>query len=229
MNLGDYNTFGCSVYVLPAGKTLYGFWLEEKRTGNSELLYVTAERFYRVTHIDLKKETNFILQCTKCENIKCRYNPGYKNHKRVKYQPIIERESIFEKRTQPRVNIMLKAKVLMISDIGIDGDWEDYHSAKIVNISTKGCCLEFEGNFEDIMPDVHDNIEIAFENDIYVRQPDDKNNVTVFRLSKISPIIGEVMWRMQNRCGIQFLIAKSSDIKVIADFIEEIAMVKSKI
>jgi len=227
MNLSDYNTFGCSAYVLPTCKTLYGFWLEEKNTGNSDLLYVTGERFYRITRIDLKKENNFIMQCTKCGNIKCRYNSNYKSHQKIKFQPIILNENIIEKRFQPRVNIILKAKMLPISEINLNSSWETYYKTKIINISTKGCCLEFEDNFEDIMPDVHDNVEIAFENDIYVRKPNDKNSVTIFKFSNIHPIIGEVMWRIQNRCGVQFLIAKSYDIEVISDFIKEIVTVKT--
>ncbi|MDK2792601.1 MAG: hypothetical protein PWQ25_1464 [Deferribacteres bacterium] len=222
----NYKTFGCSAYILPGGKKLYGFWLEEVSTGNSELLCVTPERFYRVTHIDVLKEINFILQCVKCDNYKCRHNPKYSKNAKYKFQPVIIKESAFEKRMQPRINIILNANVLPLSDLDFNNDWEKYYPAKITNISSKGCCLEFDETLEDIIPDIQDNVEIRFKNDIYMRMPDDTQSVYIYKLSQVSPIIGEVMWRMHYKCGVQFIIAKNSDIKMITDFVEEVRTFK---
>lgn len=228
MNMRDYGVFGCSLYSMPSGRNVFGFWLEDKNTGNSELLFVTKERFFRETGIEVDVYKNFILNCKKCVNTSCHYNPRRdKNDPDVRFIPYLGEQSFLDKRAEVRINISLNVRILILSnlDIGDELDcrkFDNYFPVKMLNISSNGCMLSYSDEYEERVPDVGDNLEIKFVNDVYINQNNEAQDIFVYKFSGMSPIICEVMWKVSGSMGVQFVISRKKDISMVRSFLGEI-------
>lgn len=236
MNIKDFNVFGCSLYSIPESKDLFGFWLEEKLTGNSELLFVTKERFFRETGIVVDNSKSFILNCKTCVNTNCQYNPKRSfrgstkdrdEEGQIRFVPYLGDQNFLNKRAETRINISLNVKLLPLSDIEIDHElnckgFDKYFPGKILNITSKGCMLTYTNEYEDMVPDIGDNLEIMFTRDVYINHNGDSKDVLVYKFSNMSPIICEVMWRMSGNMGVQFIISRKKDINMIESFLSAV-------
>ncbi len=224
MNLKNFSVFGCGIYV-ENGKhnTQHTFWVEDKITGNSEVLFVNWEKFYLKTYLEEMPKRSVILHCKDCINLKCKFNPEFHNNKsaNVDIEKIFFPDDFEEKRNEKRVDILLKAEALVLDNFVRNLNSElKLTEIKITNISCSGCNIVFINGKEDEIPNVGSNLEIYFKSNVIVKRIKEYEQITIFKLKEMLPFIGEVVWRMQKNIGIEFISVRNLDCKLISGMVE---------
>jgi hypothetical protein len=224
MNLRNYSVFGCAIYINNINKQhQYTFWIEDEDKGNSEVLFVNWEKFYLKTYIDDIPKRSIILHCKNCKNLKCEFNPEFHKNKaaNIDINIIFYPDEFEEKRKEKRINILLKAQAYIL-----DNFIEEYNinvepiDIKITNISKTGCNISFNNIPENKIPNIGSNLEVYLKSNVVVKKVKVFEQITIFKLKETSPIIGEVVWRMQNNIGIEFISIKNKDGELIKQMVE---------
>lgn len=227
MEMQNYFIFGCGIYINKGISPQHTFWIEDKISGNSEVLYVNFEQYFRNTTIDTHPEKSVILQCDNCTNNNCKYHKSYNNNEKaiVNIDKLFQPDPFQEKRKYKRMNLMLSIKLFNLANLSDKEkvDPNDFINAKITNLSSSGCNISFDKLPEELIPDVESDIEIVFQSDVIVR---DKGSSTgdskFYNLQSMAPFIGEIVWRVQYSCGIEFVSMKKEDRFTIENMIGDL-------
>ncbi len=224
MNFKNFSVFGCGIYI-DNGKygTQYTFWVEDENLGNSEVVFVNWEKFYLKTYLEEIPKRSVILHCKNCLNLKCEFNPEFHGNKsaNVDIEKIFYPEDFEEKRKEKRVDILLKAEAFVLDNFVKNLSAEPkLTEIKITNISSSGCNIVFVDDKKSKIPNVGSNLEIYFKSNVIVKRIKEYEQITIFRLKEMLPFIGEVVWRMQENVGIEFISVRNSDCRLITEMVE---------
>lgn len=226
MDIQNYFIFGCGIYIQKGFKAQHTFWIEDKVSGNSEVLYVNWEQYHNHTSIDIYPEKSTILHCKSCENTNCKYHTSYNENQNatVDIDKLFQPDPFIEKRDTLRLNLMLKIKLFNLRDLSDSEeiDRNNFHYAKVNNLSCTGCNVILEKMPEEEMPDILDNVEIMFASNVIIRKKSSDKTDQAFNLKALAPIVGEVVWRVGYNCGVQFISVRREDRLTIDDMINRL-------
>lgn len=227
MKMNDYFIFGCGIYVNKGMPPQHTFWIEDRITGNSELLYVNWEQYFKNTNIDISPQKSTILNCDNCCNKNCKYHKSFNNNQKatVDIDKLFLPDPFLEKRQTRRLNLMLSVKLYSLINIAdkTKNNLNNFITAKITNLSSSGCNISFEKLPEEKIPDIENNINIQFLSNVIIRKKSSNSiDSKFYNLKNISHILGEITWRVQYNCGIQFLSMKKEDRFTIEDMIGDL-------